>query len=129
VGQTIAVVNIERGMPSIDVARQRLIAAIDGHRCAGTSVLKIIHGYGSSGAGGKLRVALRKSLNRRRSESKVARIIYGERWSIFDPETQKLLSDYPDLDRDGDLDRYNQGITIVELCEDQRQSGQNHREQ
>jgi hypothetical protein len=125
VGQTIALVNIEQGMPSVDVARQRLIAAIDSNRRAGISVIKIIHGYGSSGVGGKLRVAVRKSLNRRRSEGKVARIIYGEHWSIFNQETQQFLLDYPDLSRDGDLDRYNQGITIIELCEDKRQSIQN----
>ena len=115
--QKVLEVNIKQGMPSVETARERLIAAIESASQKGVRIVKIIHGYGSSGVGGKLRVALRKSLARRRAEGKVARIIYGESWSKSDDNTQQLLGEYPGLKGDRDLDKYNEGITIIELPE------------
>lgn len=108
-------VNIKAGMPSIDVARERLIARIAEAQRSGTAVLKIIHGYGSSGVGGKLRIALRKTLERLASEGRLRRIVHGENWDIFDEATQALLGDYAELAGDEDLGRQNAGLTVVEL--------------
>lgn len=69
--QRVRMLKIERGMPSVDSARRDLITAIANARRDGVAIIKIIHGYGSSGVGGKLRIALRKSLTRRRSEGHV----------------------------------------------------------
>lgn len=111
----ISVVNIKANMPNKDDARQELIKQIERKRREGVAVMKIIHGYGSTGVGGTLREELRKSLRRRKSEGSVVKIIHGENWSIFDEESQRLLLDYPELKKDVDLERYNEGITIVEL--------------
>lgn len=108
-------VNIKDGMPSLVEARQRLVARIAEAQRNGTAVLKIIHGYGSSGVGGKLRIALRKTLERLRSEGRLRCVIPGENWDIFDPATQGLLGDYEELSGDPDLGQHNAGITIVEL--------------
>jgi hypothetical protein len=108
-------VNIKAGMPSLGDARERLIARIGEAQRSGTAVLKIIHGYGSTGVGGKLRVALRKTLERLASEGRLRRVIPGERWDIFDEATQALLGDYEELSGDEDLGQHNAGITIVEL--------------
>ena len=108
-------VNIKAGMPSIDVAKERLIARIAEAQKSGTAVLKVIHGYGSKGVGGKLRVALRKTLEGLAAEGRLRRVIPGERWDIFDPATQGLLGDYAELSGDEDLGQQNAGITIVEL--------------
>jgi hypothetical protein len=110
--------NLEIGMPSVDEARRRLIHEIATARRDGIRVIKIVHGYGSSGVGGKLRWALRKSLNQRRAEGIVGRLVFGEQWSIFDSTTTSLLDDYPELRRDRDLDNHNHGVTIAELVSD-----------
>jgi hypothetical protein len=51
-------VNLEEGLPSVEQARTRLVSEITSARSAGTRLLKVIHGYGSSGVGGDLRIAL-----------------------------------------------------------------------
>jgi hypothetical protein len=108
-------VNIKAGMPSRGDAQERLIARIGEAQRSGTAVLKIIHGYGSKGTGGKLRIALRKTLERLIAEGRLRRVIPGESWDIFDEATQSLLGRYAELSGDPDLGKQNPGITIVEL--------------
>jgi hypothetical protein len=108
-------VNIKAGMPSLGAAKERLIARIAEAQRSGTAVLKVIHGYGSNGVGGKLRVALRNTLATLASEGRLRRIVHGENWDIFDETTQGLLGDYAELSGDEDLGQHNAGITIVEV--------------
>jgi hypothetical protein len=108
-------VNIKAGMPSAGAAKERLIARIAEAQRSGTDILKVIHGYGSKGVGGKLRVALRKTLERLASEGRLRRVVHGENWDIFDETTQGLLGDYTELSGDEDLGQHNAGITIVEV--------------
>ena len=44
-------VNLELGMPTADAAVRRLTYELNHSRVTGAAVLKIIHGYGSTGAG------------------------------------------------------------------------------
>jgi len=108
-------IDIKSDMPSVADAKKRLMARIAEAQRSGTAVLKVIHGYGSSGVGGKLRIGLRKTLERLLSEGRLRRVIPGEQWDIFDPATQSLLGDYAELSGDEDLGQHNVGITIVEL--------------
>ena len=48
------------GMPTLEDARRLVIEEIRKAKREGAKVLKVIHGYGSSGTGGKLCVGLRK---------------------------------------------------------------------
>ena len=52
-------VNLEAGKPIVDQAIRRLTFEISHSRSLGCSVLKIIHGYGSSGTGGRIRTEIR----------------------------------------------------------------------
>jgi hypothetical protein len=108
----IEVVNMEFGLPTADEARKRLVTELELARRKGVNVLKIIHGYGSSGRGGKLRTALRSAL---RQQATLGRIVEGEAWSIFDEASRGLLDRYPDLRRDRDLEKGNAGITLIEI--------------
>ena len=108
-------VNLKYDQPSTDKARRRLIDEVDRARREGQAVLKIIHGYGSSGVGGTLQTTIRKSLQHRQREGSVKRFVFGERWNIFDALAQEFLCDHQEFRRDPDLNRYNSGITIVEI--------------
>ena len=108
-------INLEAGRPDLETARRRLLAEMEGARRQGARVLKVIHGYGSSGSEGVLAVGIRKSLRRRVKEGQALTVIPGERFSADANETRALLQKYPHLRRDGDLNRANPGITIVEL--------------
>ncbi len=111
----IAEVTIKEGMPSAAEARRRLATELDVARRKGIRVLKLVHGYGSGGVGGKLRRSLRRDLAERQADRKLGRIVAGEAWSIFDETARSLLDDYPELRRDPDLERGNAGVTLVEL--------------
>lgn len=109
------IVNIESGMPTVSEAEQRMSLELAKARREGVSGLKIIHGYGSTGVGGKLREAMRKWLARRQREGKVKCFVAGENWSIFDENSREILEKNPDIRRDADLGNCNAGITIVML--------------
>ena len=53
--------NIESSFLSLDEARRTVIGEIRRAKREGVRVLKIIHGYGSTGKGGTLNHGLRKS--------------------------------------------------------------------
>lgn len=74
-------VNLEAGLPSLDEARRRLLAELKAARQQGVRVLKVIHGYGSSGGGGTLCAGIRKSLRLRVKEGIALAVIPGERFS------------------------------------------------
>ena len=112
----LATVNLEAGFPSVDEARRRLLAEMDTARRAGVRVLKVIHGWGSSGEGGKLGPAIRKSLRLRVKEGKATLVVPGERFSSDTNEGRDLLQRHPYLRRDRDCNRANPGITLVELA-------------
>ncbi len=109
------VLNIKASMPTVEEARRLLLDALRTAKADGVEVLKVIHGYGSSGVGGALRTGLRRSLSLRRKEGAVREVIYGERWDIFEERTQALLQRHPALRRDQDLNNGNEGITLVIL--------------
>jgi hypothetical protein len=106
---------LESGHSDLNTARHRLLAEMEAARKQGVRVLKIIHGWGSSGAGGTLAVGIRKSLRQRIKEGKVLALIAGERFSSDSNEGRERVQRHPQLRRDRDFNRANLGITIVEL--------------
>lgn len=108
-------INLKDGLPTQEQARSRLRDELHKARQRGTSALKIIHGYGSSGAGGVLRHALRASLRKSAKNGEIRGFIAGEDWQIFNVAAQAALRDHPELEKDPDLNRYNEGITIILL--------------
>jgi hypothetical protein len=108
-------INLEAGLPDLDTARRRLLAEMDAARKAGVRLLKVIHGWGSSGKGGTLAIGIRKSLRLRVKEGRVVAFVPGERFSSDTNEGRELLQRHPSLRGDRDCNRPNPGITIVEL--------------
>jgi len=102
-------------MPTVEQAMKRLTFHIRTKKNTGVRTLKLIHGYGSSGEGGAIRVECRKYLTSLQRKGEIKYFVMGEQFSIFDPQTQKLLIACPGLRRDHDLERHNNGITIVLL--------------
>ena len=107
--------NIKAGMPSVDEARRILLDSLHSARVGGIRLLKVIHGHGSSGVGGKLRGALRRSLVVWKKEGAIKGFIPGEEWGLFNGEARTLCERFPSLRDDPDYNRENPGVTIVEL--------------
>src|SRR5882757_5991986 len=89
--------NIEADFPSLDDARRSVIEEIRRAKREGVRVLKIIHGYGSTGKGGKLCVGLRKSFSLQKKEGAIKEFIPGENFSIFNNTVLNLLEAVPEL--------------------------------
>ncbi|MEK9138532.1 MAG: hypothetical protein AAB393_15520 [Bacteroidota bacterium] len=73
-------------------------------------VLKIIHGYGSTGKGGTTKEVVRNWVFANRTKFKMS--IDGEEYTLYNAGTRELrkaIGDYPDAD----LGKTNPGITIV----------------
>jgi hypothetical protein len=109
-------VNLKEGRPTVDEARRRLLSVIDAARQNRVPLLKVIHGWGSSGEGGRLGPAVRRSLRLRVKEGKATLVVPGERFSTDSLEGRDLAQRHPAVRRDRDFNRANPGITIVELA-------------
>lgn len=107
--------NLEAGMPTVHEALSRLDQELAAARREKSGIVKLIHGYGSSGAGGDIRIAAQRRLVEMCQNGQIRSCIFGEDWSISDERTWKLLQARPELKQDRDLGRKNPGITIVVL--------------
>ena len=107
--------NVEAGRPSLEEARRLVIEEIKRAKRERVGVLKVIHGYGSSGKGGALCVGLRKSFGLRKKEGVIKDFIAGEEYSIFNQRVLALLEAVPESRSDPDLNATNEGITVLRL--------------
>ena len=79
------------------------------------ALLKVIHGYGSTGAGGDIRIAVQKRLRELVEQGEIGGCIFGEDWSKADEQSWRILQKSTEFKDDPDLGRRNLGITIVIL--------------
>ncbi len=106
-------INLEDGRPPVNVGLLRLDRALTAARYDGTRLLKLIHGYGSTGQGGRLREEVWKALDRYKRNGLIVDFIPGEDFRISNEATWALLKKNPELKQDRDLGRNNRGITVV----------------
>lgn len=93
-----------------DVEAELLRAWSQIRNSASLRVLKIVHGYGSSGRGGSTKEVVRNWVFRNRTKFRLA--IDGENYSLYDSGTQGMRTDVGAY-ADADLGSGNAGITIV----------------
>lgn len=108
-------VNLEAGMPLVRDALAHLERELTRSHPQPVPILKLIHGYGSSGAGGDIRIAIQKRLRELLDQGAIRACIFGEDWATSNAQTWELLKLHTTLKRDPDLGRANRGITIVVL--------------
>ena len=97
----------------MDGAHVRLQAELQRARREDLHALKLIHGYGSKGVGGAIRISIQATLVKRVKEGVIRAFIPGEEFRTSDETTWELLRKFPELKQDRDLGRGNKGITIV----------------
>ena len=115
VREAVRTVNLEAGMPTVPVAVSRLEHALREAGARRETALKLIHGYGSTGRGGVLRVEVRAALARLEREGRIAGFVPGEELSPFSAAGRLALARCPGLSRDRDYARENPGVTVVLL--------------
>jgi hypothetical protein len=107
--------NLKSDMPQVHEALQRLDRELALARQSKLTILKLVHGYGSTGVGGDIRIAVQKQLAELARNGQIRGCIFGEDWSKSDDAAWKLLQANPELKSDSDLGSRNRGITIVIL--------------
>lgn len=108
-------VDIKYDMPTAKDAIKRITYNIRNGKSWGCAAIKIIHGYGSTGKGGKIRTETHRYLNEQKNKGWIQDYIPGENFSLFDSQTRKAFTCCDELRKDQDLERHNNGITIVIL--------------
>ncbi|NLU23132.1 MAG: Smr/MutS family protein [Clostridiales bacterium] len=108
-------INLEIGKPAAEEALRRLVSELGQARHHGYRAVKIIHGYGSSGKGGRIRTVCRQYLLQEAAEDRLRAVLPGEDFTIFSEDTRRAFSLCDGLRRDRDLENSNRGVTLVVL--------------
>lgn len=114
-GGGVVTVNLERGRPTVDEAMRTLDMRLAEARARGTRLLRIIHGYGSSGAGGGIGEATGRALRALAREGRIRAHVAGADYPDGSRAARDLLARHPALRRSLRTDRGNPGITFVEM--------------
>jgi hypothetical protein len=109
------IINLKQGMPTVEQALLRLDRELTQARLERRRVLTLIHGYGSSGAGGLIRQEVRARLLYLQHRGGVSEIICGEDFSTRSGPGRNILRRFPSLRQHGDLNKGNPGITLAAL--------------
>jgi hypothetical protein len=109
------IINLEEDRPSVNVGLLRLDRALVAARAEGVPLLKLIHGYGSSGVGGRLREEVWKALDRFKRNGFISDFIAGEDFRLSNESSWELVKRDRSIKEDRDFGRANRGITIVVL--------------
>jgi len=108
-------INLEEGYPTVNVGLLRLDRAIVAAKAEQIPVLKLIHGYGSTGVGGRLKEEVWIALDRFKRNGFIADFIPGEDFRISNEASWSLVKRDKSIKEDRDFGRLNRGITIVIL--------------
>lgn len=107
--------NIKSDLPIVEIALKRLSACLQEARFQNLKIIKIIHGYGSSGVGGEIKTALLQDLQNKMKTNKIKAYIPGESmrellgFDTYINQFRHLLNG------DVDLETGNKGITYIIL--------------
>jgi len=112
---TIVTANLEAGMPRVRDALLHMDSEIAAARRRGVRLIRLIHGYGSKGVGGRIRTRCRARLTQLLEERAIRGLVRGEDLSEISVAGQAFLARHPGVRATLRTDRLNPGITFVEL--------------
>lgn len=114
-GKVIPRLDLEDGMPLVEEAISRMNMGLQELRVSQEKLVKLIHGYGSTGTGGKIRTGVRGELAAMKRKKLIRDFIPGEDFGPLDAASRKLAESSTTIPCDPDWGRMNPGITIVVL--------------
>ena len=109
------VINLETGHPKVESALMKLRLELSTLHRIGIKTVKIIHGYGSTGTGGAIRLAARQYLLEQLKNDKIKAFCPGESFGPFENAGRQIIALAPAFRQDPDWGRQNDGITVVVL--------------
>ena len=109
------VFDIKSDMPDVLEAGRRLASIIREAKRKRYKVIKILHGYGSTGKGGRIKIHVRKSLNKRKNNNDIKSYIPGEAFSMMMGFDEEIMKYKHLIKSDSDYMKMNDGITYIIL--------------
>ncbi len=109
----LAEINLEEGMPVAEDAVSRMKQELQVMKLRRIAAVKLIHGYGSSGTGGRIRICVRQELAAMKKRNQIRDFIPGEDFGPFSGAARSLADRSRGISEDRDYGRSNHGITIV----------------
>ncbi|MDE6967146.1 MAG: Smr/MutS family protein [Clostridia bacterium] len=106
-------INLEENYPAADEALDMLKNRVQVSRTLKTKILVIVHGYGSSGAGGKIKNKVRSWLLAQEKNHKIKMVIFGEDFNLMNEQARQINEKYKYLHEY--YGKYNHGMTLVVL--------------
>jgi len=106
-------IDLEEGRPDVATAMVRLNNRIHAARATGDRACKIIHGYGSTGKGGAIKSACLSELRGYKRRGFIKDFCPGEKFGPFSEDGRRMVAAFPELNRDRDWARMNDGITVI----------------
>lgn len=108
-------INLEKGMPLVQQALERLRLELETSRRQGYRVVTLIHGYGSSGRGGAIKEEVHRHLRYLKHCKEINDMHPGETFTTHTGHGRQLVRRFSFLSGHRDINRSNPGITIVVL--------------
>lgn len=109
----ITEINLEEGMPTCDEAMDKLKTSLKLAKQSKYKCAIVIHGYGSSGKGGAIRLKARQWLNAQVRNGSLKAVVNGEDFDVLNAKARELRGRFPELEQL--LRVINHGVTVVEL--------------
>jgi len=105
-------INLEYGSPTVDIAVRNMVNQLSTCKGQGFKAVILVHGYGSSGVGGGIKVGVRNKLKEPSLSGIVRAYCGGELWHERKREMISICQNLSDFSRriEG-----NQGVTVVIL--------------
>lgn len=105
-------VNLEYGNPTVEAAVRNMVSQLSTCKGQGYKAVILIHGYGSSGVGGRIKSAVRNKLKESSMSGIVRQSCGGEHWFEKKRELLEICRSLTEYQRKIDG---NQGVTVVVL--------------
>lgn len=109
----LKVLNLKEDNPSVEIALAMVEIEIERCKFDGCVAIKVLHGYGSHGKGGKILIELRKKLRVWKKGGFIKDYFAGDKWNIFDKDAFDVLQKDKSICGDVDLNKANPGITLI----------------
>ena len=109
------VVNINENSPTVEEAMANFEIALESAKLQNARVLKVIHGYGSSGVGGAILRKLKQTLQQLKRTKKIKDYFSGATFNLVNQTVFDLAKKVPELLYDEDLSTQNIGVTFIVL--------------
>ncbi len=111
----LRLIDLKDDIYSVEYALAIVEIEIEGAKKEGLTAVKILHGYGSHGRGGAIMIALRKQLRIWKKSGFIKNYFGGDKWDLFDKDSQQILLQDKSIVGDCDLGHANPGITIIQI--------------